>query len=275
MARIFAWVAALLALAACSESDSAEAEPQRAAWEDFLKGDRYTELVFEVDRFNDKPIDAQIKATVTEIIGELVDKPDGVRVAEGAQLDASLAPAPDAEGRVAWSLTQLRDVMAATEDLEVDARATKVHVLFVEGDYAEDPEGTRTLALSWAPNNIVIFRAAIFDTCGGAALDPRNPEGNGRVARLCRLTYTSTWVHEMGHLLGLVDNGVPMVEDHRDPDPSHGKHDVNEECVMHWANDRAELIERLSERLDLVAEDRRLVEFDAQCLADLAAARGD
>jgi hypothetical protein len=41
----------------------------------------------------------------------------------------------------------------------------------------------------------------------------------------------ATVVHEFGHLAGLVDNGVPMVSPHLDPE--HAKHCTNEVCVMY------------------------------------------
>ncbi len=40
-------------------------------------------------------------------------------------------------------------------------------------------------------------------------------------------------VHELGHALGLVHNGLPMVEDHEDDD--HPKHTIDENDVMFWA----------------------------------------
>jgi hypothetical protein len=39
-------------------------------------------------------------------------------------------------------------------------------------------------------------------------------------------------VHELGHVSGLVNNGVPLATPHEDP--AHPKHSTNAECAMHW-----------------------------------------
>lgn len=45
----------------------------------------------------------------------------------------------------------------------------------------------------------------------------------------------STLVHEMGHALGLVNNGVPMASDHQDKENGH--HTTNQDCIMYWLNE--------------------------------------
>jgi hypothetical protein len=44
-------------------------------------------------------------------------------------------------------------------------------------------------------------------------------------------------VHEIGHALGLVNDGVDMVADHHDV--QNGKHCTNQDCVMYWLNEGA------------------------------------
>ena len=47
----------------------------------------------------------------------------------------------------------------------------------------------------------------------------------------------STLVHEMGHALGFVNNGVPLASSHQDS--VHGAHTVNSNCIMYWLNEGA------------------------------------
>ena len=41
-----------------------------------------------------------------------------------------------------------------------------------------------------------------------------------------------TLVHEIGHSMGLVNNGIPMISDHEDPE--HRRHCTVHNCVMGW-----------------------------------------
>jgi hypothetical protein len=34
---------------------------------------------------------------------------------------------------------------------------------------------------------------------------------------VCKIAERNVWAHGLGHTLGLVDNGIPMLTDHRDP----------------------------------------------------------
>ncbi|MEN0059089.1 MAG: hypothetical protein AAGB31_09655, partial [Bdellovibrio sp.] len=70
---------------------------------------------------------------------------------------------------------------------------------------------------------IAIFKDVVQSTSG-------NP--NGAVPKFVE---QSTMVHEMGHALGFVNNGVPMVTSHQDT--AHGAHTTNSNCVMYWLNE--------------------------------------
>ena len=50
-----------------------------------------------------------------------------------------------------------------------------------------------------------------------------------------RYVEQSTLVHEMGHALGFVNNGVPMTTNYQDT--AHGDHSINQNCVMYWQNE--------------------------------------
>jgi len=74
----------------------------------------------------------------------------------------------------------------------------------------------------------------------------------------------TTFIHEVGHALWLVNNGVPMVDDHQDT--AHGRHCTNERCGMYYANQGAvDLIEFVIQ----VVVDGNTVIFGDECLDDL------
>jgi hypothetical protein len=87
--------------------------------------------------------------------------------------------------------------------------------------------------------------------------------------QLCRSAETAVMTHEMGHVIGLVDNGLPMLTDHRDPDHLH--HDVDPESVMYWQHERDSVFNVLLTRVRGGASPS--LGFDPNSLADIAAVR--
>jgi hypothetical protein len=75
----------------------------------------------------------------------------------------------------------------------------------------------------------------------------------------------TTLIHEFGHAVGLVNNGVAMVTPHQDA--AHGAHDSDSSCVMYYANEGASAVAEFVRNLRTGDE----VLFDSQCLADVAA----
>jgi hypothetical protein len=73
----------------------------------------------------------------------------------------------------------------------------------------------------------------------------------------------ATLVHEMGHALGLVNNGVPMQENHHDS--AHGAHCTNRKCVMYWANEGASSLAQFAREVALTGS---IVMFGDKCLKD-------
>jgi len=84
---------------------------------------------------------------------------------------------------------------------------------------------------------------------------------------LSRFTEQSAFIHELGHVLGLVDTGLPQQRPHADPD--HAGHCANPSCVMFWANEGQENLRRFATQVAASGND---VLFDADCLADARAA---
>jgi hypothetical protein len=74
----------------------------------------------------------------------------------------------------------------------------------------------------------------------------------------------ATLVHEIGHLLALVNGGVPMVTPHEDPQSRF--HDVDEDCVMYFQLSIGLLGPNLGDPL--------FAQFDVHCMEDLAAFGG-
>lgn len=73
----------------------------------------------------------------------------------------------------------------------------------------------------------------------------------------------STVVHEMGHALGLVNNGLPMKTNHQDA--AHGAHCSNPNCVMYYSNEGLASMTQFAQKALI---NQSFVMFDNQCLED-------
>jgi len=82
-------------------------------------------------------------------------------------------------------------------------------------------------------------------------------------SQVFRYVEQATLVHEFGHVMGLVNNGVPMVSDHLDPD--HPRHCTNDRCVMYWLNEGAADMMRFARQ---VIQNGSVVMFCDECLED-------
>lgn len=222
---------------------------------DFIRAEPYSRLVLEVDAARGWAPRAEAMTAIPDALDAVLDKPDGVQ----AVLDATLEPV--GEDHV-WTFSELNALAEATADLEVEANTVKMHVLFVDGSYAGDDPDAVILGLAWGRSKLALFSQTIAVSCQGQV-------GPGLEERLCAGTERSVWVHEIGHLLGLVDNGTPMITDREDPDHPH--HDINEDCVMYWAAERQNAVQHLASKL--IDSDIAYLDFDDACLADIAAVR--
>lgn len=73
----------------------------------------------------------------------------------------------------------------------------------------------------------------------------------------------ATLIHEMGHALGLVNNGLPLTSSHQDE--AHGAHCNNPDCVMYYSNEGASSMINFATK---ASQKGSTVMFDKQCLDD-------
>lgn len=224
--------------------------------ERLIRGDVDTRLVLEVDSVPGFEPRAGVVDQAAMAVAPLLDKPDGITSMPGGTV------ASRGEDH-AWTVEELHETANATFDLEVPAGTIKLHVLFVDGFYANESPGGRTLGVALNDTHVVLFKARLTSTCRSAGAGPLLED------ELCTLAEVSVLVHEIGHAIGLVNNGLAMVTPHEDT--AHPAHDTNRECVMYWAYEGGDLLGTLLTRL--IGGNRGPLPFDDACRADVAAIR--
>jgi hypothetical protein len=147
-----------------------------------------------------------------------------------------------------WTVEEVIE-LSKGDTAPTSGETTNFSIYFLNGVFKEKPSnigfhisGTKIMA---------IFKDVIKST--STKSDPMVP----------KYVEQATLVHEMGHALGLVNNGVPMFTPHQDT--AHGAHCNKPDCVMYYSNEgTASMI-----RFVLSAKDKlSLVMFDQECLND-------
>lgn len=145
--------------------------------------------------------------------------------------------------------------IAADHRQQMDTDDTKTYyVVFVSGNF-EDANGVQpgVIGVSIGTTGVIVMFKDVIESTGIPAFP-----------NLERFVEQSTLVHELGHAIGLVNNGVPLTSAHQDAD--HGKHCSNDQCVMYWQNEGASAMADFAQQFAISGNS---VLFADDCLADV------
>lgn len=125
------------------------------------------------------------------------------------------------QSRTTWNYTTLLALARQNAPALIVGGDANISVFFVNGTLGGNGNilGVQFTGYPYA----FIFKDVIVGT-GGTSVSQRYAE-------------QATVVHEIGHTIGLVNHGVPMVVAHEDA--SHPHHSSNNNCVMYWAVESA------------------------------------
>lgn len=242
---VYLLLAILAFVASCDRSPSGTTTPPYShalspgdSNEDLVTGGAFHRLVIEIVYM---PEHAPSPFALDQLGGFLdrwLDKSEIVintprQIASGGQASYSAEDvrALEAEHRTAFS------------DPEAGTLAT--FNIVVDGEYISES----VLGIAYYNTSTAYFGGTIARISGGLT-QPRRRDVEATI-----------WLHEYGHLMGLVDIGTPMQEAHRDH--PNGAHCTEDACIMYHAFNNADLLGNL---LGLDIPD-----LDSFCEADLRA----
>jgi len=189
---------------------------------DYLSNSPFTSLAVEIDVIDFKPgngADEVDPSTINLLDTRLTDrcnKPVGINV-----FTNDLIPTSSPLFRTVYTIQDLINIENAHRTFQDTSNQKTLYIIVVNGDSEFDDQNQKVLGLAFSASSIAIFRENIEDVA------PLPKAGNIPAIE------NSVYVHEAGHNLGLVNNGINMVTQHEDPDHQH--HDINSNCVMFFA----------------------------------------
>ena len=153
-----------------------------------------------------------------------------------------------------WNVQAILEVAAQHRAGQNTTDTASFYFVYFDG-YFKDDTGVRKDVLGVSLGNtgiLAMFKPVI--------------EASTSNSRFRMFVEQSTLIHEFGHAIGLVDNGVTMVKTHKDT--PHGAHCTSDKCVMYWANEgAASALQFVQQYLTTGNE----ILYDTDCLNDVQA----
>ena len=228
----------ILVFTACKKEDNYIFDIQL---KHFLSSETYKSLSVEIIYVEDHEPSQPALDNLQEFLELRLNKPNGITFTQ-----KSIA-SPENYSFTADDIRELEDKhrtqYAQNENLTA-------FIFYADEEYAGNTSQSKTIGLAYGSTSMCIFEKTVEENSGGLGQVSRNN------------LETAVLIHEFGHVLGLVNTGTPMVQNHE----SAPGHSDNENCLMYYASETGSLT-------GFIGGDP-MPELDDQCIADLQANGG-
>lgn len=178
---------------------------------DFLSENTYNKLVIEMTYVQGyEPTAAAVNGLKT-FLESLLNKSGGITITTSSIVSP---------GNTTYSLSDIKKIEKIYRTRFPEDKTLAAWFFFADSDYADNEEDSKVLGIAYGPTSMAIFRKTINEFSGSFGQPSTH------------VLEETVIEHEFGHILGLVDNGTGMVEDHLDT--GHGHHCNNEDCLMYY-----------------------------------------
>jgi hypothetical protein len=193
-------------------------------------------LVVEIDALRGHQPSGNALTLLRTRLASVVDKPGGIEM---------LPVETFSGGRDRWNEEDLLAAQKRNRDRWSDRNAIVLYILYVDGVFADDET---SLGVSFNASMYAMFVEQIRQAAATPLVSGEEIE-------------RAVLVHEMGHILALVNIGYESPRRHEDP--SHAGHSNNPDSVMYWAVDNVGVANLVGGRTSPPTQ------FDPDDLADL------
>lgn len=249
----FSLLAAIFFFSGCSSDDdstvenginhTANLQATGSSANDFLSDSKYTGLVIEVCYVANFRPNAQTLVNLKSFMQARLNKPDGITIIEREIPSPGLAP---------YDINEVANVETLYRTKYNAGNILTMYMFFADGGTASDTESSFILGSAYRNTSFVMYESTIKNMSDSITEPDRTD------------LETTVILHEVGHLLGLVDLGSPMQTEHLDE--AHDKHCDNQNCLMYWAVENNNVVDMML--------GGNVPQLDAHCLADLQANGG-
>jgi len=234
--KLSTYILLLLLIAAACRKDAAR--ERKVESKDFLSSKDYEELTVEIQYMNGQQPEEATVNNLKAFLTARLNKPGGITITQSSVT-------PPSKGF--YSITDIENMEKDNRTIHTKGKKLTAYLLFLDGDYIENSGNSKVLGVTYGNTSMAIFGKTIKDYSGGIG----QPSVN---------VATSTVIlHEIGHVIGLVDNGTAMQSNHIDA--GNGHHCNNDDCLMYYAVETSDFIANLL--------GGNVPALDANCIKDL------
>jgi hypothetical protein len=211
---------------------------------DLLSSDNYTKLQVEIQYMTGFRPTTEAMDRLSTFLSNRLNKSGGISL---------VYTEISAQGKTKYSLDDIRNIESENRSAYTDDKTIATYFLFLDGEYSENSGNAKVLGIAYYNTSMVIFEKTIKDLSGGFG----EPSTNKLESTVIN--------HEFGHILGLVNIGSPMQNNHQDV--PHGAHCDNGDCLMNWTAETGDAVGNLIGGAPVPS-------LDPNCLNDLKANGG-
>lgn len=181
---------------------------------DFLNSSPYTSLKVEIQYMPGYQPDGPAVNNLLSFLNTNLNKTTGITLSQ-AEIPSG--------NRVSYSLQDIAGIEKQYRTAYNSGNQLSLYILVTDGNYADN----NVLGVAYRNTSFSIFGKKINSNSGGVGQASRTK------------VVSSVLEHEMGHLLGLVDLGSPMMINHVD---GNGGHCNNDQCLMYYATETTDVL---------------------------------
>lgn len=205
---------------------------------DILSNKKFTDIYIEVMYVDGFKPSAETLTNLKNFIGLRTYKTN--IIVEERLIDITL--------KSVYSMEDVRSIEDVNRNIFSFENQLAISALFLNGKSSSDTENTTILGTAYRNTSFVIFEETIH-SFSDSAFEPSR-----------EVLESTVILHEFCHLLGLVNVGTNMVENHQDT--THGSHCVAENCLMYYQVENGKSV------ADMFSGGQ-IPQLDANCIDDL------